>query len=113
MLFEKVFKRYLGGGGPDSARMRRALSACEQHLAYINTLLIDRYWLVGEGYTLADITAGAHFSTLDYFGSVRWDACPMAKEWYSRIKCRPSFKSLLKDRVSGIAPASSYEDLDF
>ncbi len=113
ILYEKVFKRYLGGGGPDSGRIRRALIACERHLAYIDKILTDRYWLAGDGYSLADITASAHLSTMDYFGSVRWDPCPMAKEWYSRLKCRPSFKSLLKDRVSGIMPSSSYEDLDF
>lgn len=38
---------------------------------------------------------------------------PAAKEWYARIKSRPSFRALLADRVSGFNPPPHYADLDF
>jgi len=34
----------------------------------------------------------------------RWDATPAMKEWYVRMKSRPSFRSLLADRVPGQPP---------
>ncbi|MGC1585362.1 MAG: glutathione S-transferase family protein, partial [Rhodomicrobium sp.] len=36
-----------------------------------------------------------------------------AKEWYARLKSRPSFRPLLNDRVPGINPPDSYANLDF
>jgi len=50
---------------------------------------------------------------LDYLGEVHWGDYPAAKEWYTRMKSRPSFRPLLADRVRGLPPASHYPDLDF
>ena len=61
----------------------------------------------------ADITAAAHLSSLDYLGDVPWDAHEPAKEWYARIKSRPSFRQILSDHVPGVAPPKHYPDLDF
>ena len=113
LLFEKVFKRLIGRGGPDSARIRKALGIIDIHLTYINTLIQDRYWLGGDAFSIADIAAAAHLSTIDYFGNIKWDQYKDAKEWYARLKCRPSFRSLLADRLPGLPPAAIYEDLDF
>ena len=49
----------------------------------------------------------------DYFGDVDWDRHPEAKEWYAKIKSRPSFRDLLADVVAGLAPAQNYGNLDF
>ena len=35
------------------------------------------------------------------------------REWYVRMKSRPSFRSLLADRVPGQPPVSQYAELDF
>lgn len=113
LLYEKVFKRLIGQGGPDSSRLRKALGLIESHLTYINTLVRDRYWLAGDAFSIADIAAAAHLSTIDYFGNVQWDQYKEAKEWYARLKCRPSFRGLLSDRLPGLPPAAIYEDLDF
>ena len=50
---------------------------------------------------------------LDYLGEIDWNEYPVAKDWYQRIKSRPSFRPLLTERVRGIAPVSHYADLDF
>ena len=68
---------------------------------------------MGEELTLADLTAAAHFSIIDYLGDVPWDEFPVSKLWYSKIKSRPSFKDLLKDTIRGILPAKNYTNLDF
>ena len=54
-----------------------------------------------------------NLSALDYFGEVPWAEFPAAAEWYVRMKSRPSFRSLLADRVPGQPPVSHYAELDF
>ncbi len=36
-----------------------------------------------------------------------------AKAWYQRVKSRPSFRSLLADKMPGLPPSRIYADLDF
>jgi glutathione S-transferase len=50
---------------------------------------------------------------LDYLGESRLARAPAAREWYARVKSRPSFRPLLADRVRGLSPAAHYADLDF
>ena len=38
---------------------------------------------------------------------------PATEEWYVRMKSRPSFRSLLADRVPGQPPVTQYAELDF
>jgi len=69
--------------------------------------------MAGEVFSLADITAAAHLSCLDYLGDVPWDQYPDAKEWYARVKSRPSFRAILADHMPGLPPPKNYADLDF
>jgi glutathione S-transferase len=62
---------------------------------------------------MADITAAAHLSVLDYMGDVPWDTARAAREWYAKIKSRPSFRPILMDRLIGLKPPLHYDDLDF
>lgn len=116
LLMEKNIKRYLPmqtGSGPNSAVIRNAQSLVHGHLDYISWLVDRRNWLAGDDFSLADITAAAHLSVVDYMGDIPWDKHPIAKDWYARIKSRPTFRSLLADRVPALAPAAHYADLDF
>ena len=113
VLFEKVFKRLLGYGEPSSESIRAGKRNIVYHLDYIAHLLSTRNWLAGEYLTLADISAAAHLSCLDYLGDVSWEAHPSVKEWYALIKCRPAFRELLDDRVQGFKAPAHYTDPDF
>ncbi|MGN6773239.1 MAG: glutathione binding-like protein, partial [Rhizobiaceae bacterium] len=117
LVRERVLKPFMpssqGGGSPDSAAIRAARSNVRQHLKYTNWLAGTRDWLGGGRITYADLAAAAALSVLDYLGEVNWGDFPAAKDWYSRVKSRPSFRPLLSDRVRGISPVSSYADLDF
>jgi glutathione S-transferase len=44
---------------------------------------------------------------------VDWTISQPAREWYARMKSRPSFRPLLADRVPGMTPPTHYADLDF
>jgi len=113
LLGEKVMKRLLGQGGPDSGAIRAAKANLAHHLDYISHLAERRRWLAGDHFSVADIGAAAHLSTLDYLGDVPWDAHEPAKDWYARIKSRPSFRPLLSDHMPGAPPPPHYADLDF
>jgi glutathione S-transferase len=114
LVNEKVFKRLIGSyAGPDSRAIRAGYTALHRHLDYIAWLSERRTWLGGSAFSLADITAGVHLSCVDYLGDVPWGDHPGAKDWYARMKSRPSFRSLLADHLPGLAPPRSYADLDF
>ncbi len=113
LVFEKVLKRFFGLGNPDSTAIRVGKHNINAHLAYIADLSERRRWLAGDDFSLADITAASHLSCIDYLGDVPWDAHPRAKDWYVRVKSRPSFRPLLGDHVAGMPPPPHYADLDF
>jgi glutathione S-transferase len=113
ILGQKVYNRLFDMGEPDSAAIRAGQANLDMHLSYISWLFDRRNWLAGDHLSLADIAAAAHISSLDYLGSVDWAKHPGARDWYMRIKSRPSFRSLLTDRDGSLRPAPHYADLDF
>ena len=113
LVFQKTLKRHFNMGGPESALIREGQTRIHDHLDYISYLADHRKWLAGERLSLADITAAAQLSTIDYLGDVPWSKHPIAKEWYARIKSRPTFRPLLQDRFPALTPAPHYHDLDF
>ena len=113
LINEKVMKRFLGLGKPDSGAIRAAQKNIHTHLEYIAFLVERRHWLGGEEMTLADITAAAHLSTVDYLGDVPWADHKPAKNWYTRIKSRPSMRPILAERIPRLPAAKHYSDLDF
>jgi len=102
-----------GGGSPDSGAIRTARGNIKQHLRYTNWLAGTRNWLAGSRLSYADLAAAATLSVLDYLGEIDWVEFPATKDWYTRVKSRPSFRPLLSDRVRGLSPVSHYGDLDF
>ncbi|MBW7836801.1 MAG: glutathione S-transferase family protein [Sphingomonadales bacterium] len=113
VVTEKVMKRFLRQGEPDSEALRVAAHNIRIHLDYIAYLADRRDWLAGDRMTLADIAAAAHLSAADYLGAVPWESNERAKAWYMRIKSRPSMRPILKDFVAGLRPPAHYADLDF
>ena len=113
LLEEKIMKRMVRSGQPDSQSIRLANANLHLHLRYIAWLADRRSWLAGDHFSLADIAAGAHLSVVDYLGDIPWDGHPEAKDWYARVKSRPSFRPLLADHIPGAPPPAHYADLDF
>ena len=113
LLYERVNKKISGQGYPDSAKIKAGAKAIKYHLDYMGWLLDIRRWLAGDTMTLADFAAAAHLSALDYVSDVDWDRNDNVREWYSKIKSRPAFRSILADQVPGFPPPPHYTDLDF
>jgi glutathione S-transferase len=113
LLHERMEKRLLGLGAPDTNAVRAGREALKRHLGMMEALLAERNWLACSRLSLADFAAAAHLSVLDYFGEVPWADFPAAKTWYMKLKSRPCFRPLLSDRQPGMGPAAHYHDLDF
>jgi glutathione S-transferase len=117
LVRERAFKPMMssmqGGGSPDAAAIRVARSNLKPHLKYTNWLAGTRNWLAGDRISYADLAAASALSVLDYLGEIEWRDYAAAREWYVRIKSRPSFRPLLSDRAAGLSPVSHYADLDF
>ncbi|HTP84007.1 MAG TPA: glutathione S-transferase family protein [Alphaproteobacteria bacterium] len=113
LLREKMMKKFLGLGEPNSAAIRAGFQNIHYHLDYIGWLIERRRFLAGDKYSLADIAAATQLSCLDYIGDVPWADHERAKEWYARIKSRPAFRPLLADNIPGAPPPPHYADLDF
>ena len=113
LVDEKIMKRFLGMGEPNSQAIRAGSTNIHTHLNYITYLMEERRWLAGDDFSLADISAAAHLSCVDYLGDVPWENHNLAKEWYARVKSRPSFRALLGDHIPGCPPPRHYADLDF
>ncbi|MDC0074553.1 glutathione S-transferase family protein [Alphaproteobacteria bacterium] len=113
LIDEKVLKRFMSMGQPNSSIMRAARANIRTHLDYIGWLCERRNWLVGENFSIADIAAASHLSCIDYLGDVPWEEHSLAKDWYVRVKSRPSFRALLTDKILGLDAPEHYSDLDF
>ena len=113
LVGEKYLKRLFGLGDPQAEYIRQGVANIHYHLEYIAYLAERRRWLAGDEFSLADIAAAAQLSTVDFIGDVPWEEHPGAKEWYARVKSRPSFRPILADQVSGLQSPKHYADLDF
>ena len=113
LVYERVTKKIMGQGYPDSKNVKDGAKKIKYHLDYIAWLLEQRSWLAGDLMSLADFAAAAHLSALDYISDVDWHRSKTLKDWYAKIKSRPAFRSILADQVPGFPQPSHYADLDF
>ena len=113
LVGEKLMKRLLKLGEPHGPAIRAGHANIQYHLDYIGFLTEKRNWLAGHQFSMADIAAAAHISAIDYIGDVPWEEHQAARDWYSRVKSRPSVRPLLEDRIPGFTPVSHYENVDF
>ena len=65
LMEERMRKRLVSRAPPETAVLRKAMTAANGHLDYIDYLLDHRRWLAGPTLTLADLAAAAHLSVAD------------------------------------------------
>src|SRR2546423_8502533 len=115
IVYEKASQRFTGAlakRAPDMEAIRAGREALKPALQAIGAQAEGHGYLAARECTLGDLAVAAHISALDYFGEIPWAEFPAAAEWYLRMKSRPSFRSLLADRVPGQPPVSNYAELD-
>jgi glutathione S-transferase len=115
IVYEKASQRFTGARvarAPDMEVVRAGREALKSALAMLGDTAERHGYLAARECTLGDLAVAAHISALDYFGEIPWAEFPLAAEWYVKMKSRPSFRSLLADRVPGQPPVSHYAELD-
>ena len=104
-LTAERYRQYMpaaaGGGSPNYALIRQARENIPDHLAYIDYLLSERDWLAGPRLTYADLAAAAHLSIIDGLDNLPWAAVENSKNWFARIRSRPSFGLMLEGGWKG------------
>lgn len=113
IMEERVWKKVLRRGYPDSREVKAGLSRIKFHLDEMHKLLEERRWLAGNSVSLADFTAAAHLSCLDYISDVDWNRSDTVRDWYATLKSRPAFRAVLADNLPGMPPSPQYAVLDF
>ena len=71
-------------------------------------LLVDVLFLLAK----YGMVIWCHFSVLDYLGLLDFGNNKNIREWYQKVKSRPSFKNLLKDQIVGLSPHENYKSID-
>ena len=113
IIYEKVFSRIVVNISPNSENIRAALQNLDFHIQYFNYLLNSKNYFIKDELTYLDFLAAANFSVLDYLGLLNLKSYESIREWYFKIKSRPSFKTLLKDQIVGLNPHENYRNIDF
>jgi len=115
IVYEKASQRFTGAPSrhaPEMETVRAGREALHAALRTLGQSAEHNGYLASRDCSLGDLAIAAHLSALDYFGEVPWAEHPPIAEWYMRMKSRPSFRSLLADRVPGQPPVAHYADLD-
>jgi len=110
---KKIIKTVSKSGAPNSQAIQAAKKNILYHLDYISFLRGDNRYIAGDKPTLADFTAAAQLSVLDFVGDVPWHHNQNTKDWYALVKSRPSFKPLLLDKIPNFHPPANYANPDF
>jgi glutathione S-transferase len=113
LLQEKIIRLLKRVGEPCSIKIREAKATLTKYLEFLAALLAQYDYLCCEKLSYADIVAAAHISVIDYFGEIKWSDWDAVQDWYSIIKSRPSFKTILSDVIPGFIPPAHYTELDF
>ena len=112
IIYEKVFSRIVDNITPNSENIRAALNNLDFHIQYLNYLLNGKKYFIKDQLTYLDFLAVANFSVLDYLGLLNLNSYKNIREWYFKIKSRPSFKILLKDQIVGLNAHENYQNID-
>ncbi|MFN0023537.1 MAG: glutathione S-transferase family protein [Parvularculaceae bacterium] len=97
----------------DPEPLRQFTDALVWHFDYLSFLLERRQWIAGDRLTIADLAAAAQLSVNDYFSLVPWSDFPDVRDWYARMKSRPSMRPILADKLAGAPAPAHYVNPDF
>lgn len=88
----KHFYRKMGRLGFSQEEINNSLDRLTQTLDRMEAALQDGPWIVGDQYTLADVSLTPTIVRLEDCGrSDLWDRLPAVASWLERIKARPNF----------------------
>lgn len=88
----KHFYQKMGRTGFSKEEVDAALDRLNQSLARMETSLADGPWLVGEQFTLADVSIMPTVVRMEDLGLAHmWADKPRVSDWFKRLQARPAF----------------------
>ena len=116
LIYEKILKNYHlkeSNRSPDSNKIRHAESNLKDYLFHFQEILKLHEFCASEIISLADFSLASHLSILDYLNNIPWSSgLAKLKNWYSVMKSRPNFKTLLSLKIIGFHPSENYTMVD-
>ncbi len=113
LLLEKVYKPVEKNINPDNNVIRKSIENMKFHMNYFNIIIDENDYLVGDKISYADMFFLSSLSVIDYIGELDFLGFEKIKDLYFKLKSRPSFKNILKDRIIGINPSKNYLKFDY
>ncbi len=84
----------MGRDGFGEADMKESLDRLRQTAERMEASLANGPWLIGEQFTLADVSLVPTFVRMEHLGlSSVWDNLPQVQQWYARVQARPTFRT--------------------
>lgn len=93
-----------------AARRPDVVAAAEQRLAQLETAIGDRLWLVGDGFTVADLMMSSILKIARRLGLL--ESHPMLKSYQDRCLDRPAYRKAVADQLATIK-LHRMEDMHF
>ena len=98
IFVQRVVVPNLMNGTPDEKVIQACLTKVPEVLSFVESLLGDGDWLVGDSFTVADIAMTSPFVNFGYAGeSVDAQRYPKLAAYVARAHARPSFKALIDE----------------
>jgi glutathione S-transferase len=102
----KHFYRHMGRGGFDKQAIDEALDKLRQTLERMEKALAEGPWLVGDQYTLADVSITPTIVRMEDLGlGDMWSDLPGVTDWYRRIRARPNFSTAYMPGSRDLGPS--------
>ncbi|HEY1935694.1 MAG TPA: glutathione S-transferase family protein [Acetobacteraceae bacterium] len=100
--FEKASKAVLGLGPPDPAFIARGEQNFARFAAVLNTWLVGRAWLTGDGLTIADFSVGGLVPSAERM-QLPVRTYPEIARWYDALAALPAWRSALVANDAALA----------
>lgn len=102
----KHFYRKMGRTGFPTEEIDAALDRLNQSLSRMEASLADGPWLVGEQFTLADVSIMPTVVRMEDLGLTHlWADKPRVADWFKRLKARPAFSVTYMPGSRDLGPA--------
>lgn len=89
---ENMIKKFIGGGDPDPAEIRKGEELLSRYGRVLNQHLSGRRFLVGDALTLADISVASHLMHTE-MGRVPVHLYPEIQRWFGNIALLPAWQA--------------------
>lgn len=116
LFYERALKKYTSRGadrGPSTLTLKEGRVKLREYLESLDQVASEHIYLNRHAFSWADIAGAAHLSCIDYLGDIPWQDFPSVKEWYLKIKSRPTFRIFQAQTFPGLTPCAWYGCLDF